>query len=116
MEDTNDLIEDGTSNERFLLLGSLLGLEVFTIAGVCYTPLESTANIFGFTPVALKTLLDTYQFIVCKELNGRIFVPYRGVLLGGMEGESEAAQKVMQYLLAAERSVRIGNAIDPTKN
>lgn len=116
MEDTKDLIEDGASNERFLALGKLLGLEIFEIAGICYTPLESAATTLGFTPPEFKTLLDRHQFIVCKEVDGRIFVPYRGVLLGGMVGETEAAHTIMQYLLAAERTVRLSNAINPIKN
>lgn len=116
MEENNDLIEDGSSNERFLLLGNLLGMELFEIAGVNYTPLESAATIFGFAPAELKKLLEKHPFIVCKEMHGRIFVPYRGVLLGGMESNTEAGHKIMNYLLAAERTVRLGNALDLTKN
>lgn len=115
MEDTKDLIEDGASNERFISLGKLLGLEIFEIAGICYTPLENASNTLGFTPPEFKTLLDRYQFIVCKEVDGRIFVPYRGILFGGMEGKTEAANTIIQYLLAAERTVRLSNAINPIK-
>lgn len=124
-------IDRKTSNEAFRLLGEYLGLTTMEIEGVRYSHLGSTSQIMGYSdPSGLSKLMSTYQIMTPKigwyglEVRPRIrevfnlnpkdseatFISYEGLLIAGMQGTTDGAKKIKLYLLAAERTARIGIA------
>jgi len=120
-----------TANESFRLLGEHLGLTTMEIEGIRYAHLASASKIMGYSdPSGLAKLMSAYQIMTPKigwygvEVRSRIreifgldekdsvatFVPYAGILVAGMQGETDGAKKIKLYLLEAERVARIGIA------
>jgi len=122
-------IDRKTANDCMRLMGEALGFQTVEINGLVYAHLGRTSLVLGYTdPSSLSQLLRTYQIMtpqigwfeeetrikIRKELglearDGRAtFIPYEGLLVAGMQGQTEGARKIKLYLLKMENAARVG--------
>lgn len=122
-------IDRKTANECMKAMGESMGFQVIEINGICYAHLGRTSDILGYSDVSgLRKLMERYQITTPKigwfglevqkilretfnldPKDGQAtFIPYEGILLAGMQGQTEGAKKIKVYLLKAERAFRIG--------
>lgn len=124
-------IDRKTANDCMKAMGEAMGFQVIEINGICYAHLGRTSEILGYSDVSgLRKLMERYQIMTPKigwfglevqkilretfnldPKDGQAtFIPYEGILLSGMQGQTEGARKIKVYLLKAERAFRIGMA------
>lgn len=124
-------IDRRMANECMKNMGEVLGFKIIEINGICYAHLGRTSEILGYSdPSSLGQLARRYQIMTPKigwfedETRIRIrntfdlypkdghaaLIPYEGILIAGMYGQSPEAKRVKIYLLKAERAFRIGMA------
>jgi len=122
-------VDRKSANEAMRLMGESIGFETMEINGNRYAHLGSASPILGYSDASgLAKLLDRYQIMTPKigwfghdvrtsvretfNLNPTdsvaTFIPYEGILIAGMQGQTEGAKKIKLYLLKMEKTARVG--------
>lgn len=122
-------IDRKTANDCMRLMGEALGFQTVGINGMLYAHLGRASLIMGYTdPSSLAQLLNAYRIMTPKigwfeedartrirkelKLNPKdsqaTFILYEGLLIVGMQGQTEGAKKIKLYLLKMENAARVG--------